>query len=208
MPRLRHSSTLISSLQRRSIKPRRVVRRYTGTACAPSIIERTTPPRGVVKVDVSTSDASQGGCKAKPRVQPVSICNGGLCTSSVVQEPRYAQPVARFTRAGSAAADRELSSKLSSNDLLSTRTGVVLPGGAKGTRTPDPHTASVVRYQLRHSPRCAHRNYTTGGPASKSLVTAALRRPPARAGGAECAPAAGCCVFPVPAASPARPPPG
>ena len=25
-------------------------------------------------------------------------------------------------------------------------------GGAKGTRTPDPHTASVVRYQLRHSP--------------------------------------------------------
>ena len=24
--------------------------------------------------------------------------------------------------------------------------------GAKGTRTPDPHTASVVRYQLRHSP--------------------------------------------------------
>ena len=26
-------------------------------------------------------------------------------------------------------------------------------GGAKGTRTPDPHTASVVRYQLRHSPK-------------------------------------------------------
>src|SRR5918998_2220586 len=25
-------------------------------------------------------------------------------------------------------------------------------GGAEGTRTPDPHTASVVRYQLRHSP--------------------------------------------------------
>jgi hypothetical protein len=25
--------------------------------------------------------------------------------------------------------------------------------GAKGTRTPDPHTASVVRYQLRHSPK-------------------------------------------------------
>jgi hypothetical protein len=28
----------------------------------------------------------------------------------------------------------------------------VLRGGAEGTRTPDPHTASVVRYQLRHSP--------------------------------------------------------
>ena len=25
-------------------------------------------------------------------------------------------------------------------------------GGAEGTRTPDPHTASVVRYQLRHGP--------------------------------------------------------
>src|SRR5687768_5555742 len=25
-------------------------------------------------------------------------------------------------------------------------------GGAEGTRTPHPHTASVVRYQLRHSP--------------------------------------------------------
>lgn len=29
-------------------------------------------------------------------------------------------------------------------------TGIL--SGAKGTRTPDPHTASVVRYQLRHSP--------------------------------------------------------
>jgi hypothetical protein len=29
---------------------------------------------------------------------------------------------------------------------------VVKMGGAEGTRTPDPHTASVVRYQLRHSP--------------------------------------------------------
>src|SRR5438270_7937255 len=28
-------------------------------------------------------------------------------------------------------------------------------GGAEGTRTPDPHTASVVRYQLRHSPESA-----------------------------------------------------
>src|SRR4051812_31359591 len=27
--------------------------------------------------------------------------------------------------------------------------------GAEGTRTPDPHTASVVRYQLRHSPKAA-----------------------------------------------------
>ena len=26
-------------------------------------------------------------------------------------------------------------------------------GGAKGIRTPDPHTASVVRYQLRYNPK-------------------------------------------------------
>ena len=32
------------------------------------------------------------------------------------------------------------------------RTARSTRGGAEGTRTPDPHTASVVRYQLRHSP--------------------------------------------------------
>jgi hypothetical protein len=30
--------------------------------------------------------------------------------------------------------------------------GVLRESGAKGTRTPDPLTASEVRYQLRHSP--------------------------------------------------------
>jgi hypothetical protein len=30
--------------------------------------------------------------------------------------------------------------------------GAPIDGGAEGTRTPDPHTASVVRYQLRHGP--------------------------------------------------------
>jgi hypothetical protein len=30
--------------------------------------------------------------------------------------------------------------------------GVLRGSGAKGTRTPDPLTASEVRYQLRHSP--------------------------------------------------------
>ena len=33
--------------------------------------------------------------------------------------------------------------------------GIADRGGAEGTRTPDPHTASVVRYQLRHSPEVA-----------------------------------------------------
>ena len=34
----------------------------------------------------------------------------------------------------------------------SLRISLLNEGGAEGTRTPDPHTASVVRYQLRHSP--------------------------------------------------------
>ena len=29
-------------------------------------------------------------------------------------------------------------------------------GGAKGIRTPAPHTASVVRYQLRYNPEYLH----------------------------------------------------
>ena len=33
-------------------------------------------------------------------------------------------------------------------------------GGAEGTRTPDPHTASVVRYQLRHSPAVVPGHFT------------------------------------------------
>ncbi len=32
------------------------------------------------------------------------------------------------------------------------QTPYISAGGAEGTRTPDPHTASVVRYQLRHGP--------------------------------------------------------
>jgi hypothetical protein len=38
-------------------------------------------------------------------------------------------------------------------------------GGAEGTRTPDPHTASVVRYQLRHSPVVLRAHYKTPSPA-------------------------------------------
>src|SRR5688572_10727741 len=45
--------------------------------------------------------------------------------------------------------------------------GPLPTGGAEGTRTPDPHTASVVRYQLRHSPvrsdvRCGRSPYRLG----------------------------------------------
>ncbi len=41
-------------------------------------------------------------------------------------------------------------------------------GGAEGTRTPDPHTASVVRYQLRHGP-LLHR--IPGSPGHGSNIT-------------------------------------
>lgn len=56
-------------------------------------------------------------------------------------------------------------------------------GGAKGIRTPDPHTASVVRYQLRHSPeklcqpKLHHRqpSFKTAGQAASSSASAARR---------------------------------
>src|SRR6201991_4295820 len=50
-----------------------------------------------------------------------------------------------YQRAMSGTSTRIPASQFRASDLL-------FLGGAKGTRTPDPHTASVVRYQLRHSP--------------------------------------------------------
>ena len=48
-------------------------------------------------------------------------------------------------------------------------------GGAEGTRTPDPHTASVVRYQLRHSPNFRPKSVRTcsGGWAERQCYTPA-----------------------------------
>ena len=48
-------------------------------------------------------------------------------------------------------------------------------GGAEGTRTPDPHTASVVRYQLRHSPKLPGRLSST---ARGDLIAAPLQTGP------------------------------
>ena len=48
---------------------------------------------------------------------------------------------------------------------------ITTSGGAEGTRTPDPHTASVVRYQLRHSPaarRDGHPRHITHAAAQPS----------------------------------------
>src|SRR3954447_8731209 len=69
------------------------------------------------------------------------------------------------------------------DDLASGSRPMIL-GGAEGTRTPDPHTASVVRYQLRHSPLLAsetspaasHKDYT--GRATPAAVGSAPTTPP------------------------------
>ncbi len=50
--------------------------------------------------------------------------------------------------------------------------------GAKGTRTPDPHTASVVRYQLRHSPLVGRTRF----PSCLMKVTPPARQQPNRLG--------------------------
>src|SRR5215218_8576511 len=51
-------------------------------------------------------------------------------------------------------------------------------GGAEGTRTPDPHTASVVRYQLRHSPLLPERWYMLAGTHCRVGGSACSRRRP------------------------------
>jgi hypothetical protein len=54
-------------------------------------------------------------------------------------------------------------------------------GGAEGTRTPDPHTASVVLSQLSYSPLCSIARYPLDGPGigghpgSDYGITAAIR---------------------------------
>lgn len=42
--------------------------------------------------------------------------------------------------------------------------------GAEGTRTPDPHTASVVRYQLRHSPVFVNARPVKSVPSAKAKL--------------------------------------
>jgi hypothetical protein len=76
----------------------------------------------------------------------------------------------------------------------------VTMGGAEGTRTPDPHTASVVRYQLRHSPMSRAGQATArllmgrvslaARPRPPETRVSARRRGPARAGCRRCARAA------------------
>ena len=48
---------------------------------------------------------------------------------------------------------RRLADDLAQHERPGQRPGLLPKGGAEGTRTPDPHTASVVRYQLRHGPK-------------------------------------------------------
>ena len=55
-------------------------------------------------------------------------------------------------RSGDALRQMAVESKTAANARRVDRANLRSKSGAKGTRTPDPHTASVVRYQLRHSP--------------------------------------------------------
>jgi DNA-binding protein HU-beta len=58
-------------------------------------------------------------------------------------------------RNGDRTTSRQLAAKVAATRLSGGGPSASSPekmGGAEGTRTPDPHTASVVRYQLRHSP--------------------------------------------------------
>ncbi len=66
-------------------------------------------------------------------------------------------------------------------------------GGAEGTRTPDPHTASVVRYQLRHGParppqQALAQYYTAWTRRLASAFRAARKTRPARARPSRCGP--------------------
>ena len=70
-------------------------------------------------------------------------------------------------------------------DDLADASGPLEMGGAEGTRTPDPHTASVVRYQLRHSPERGRRRVdrpssdtTRHAPADPHRPTRSATRPP------------------------------
>jgi Phage integrase family len=70
---------------------------------------------------------------------------------------------------------RQLSSKLSSNGSDQPAENRVIPGGAKGTRTPDPHTASVKRSVLARLTASAEcRSVLVNQPISYSYVQCVL----------------------------------
>ena len=63
--------------------------------------------------------------------------------------------------------------------IMNSASALVRVGGAEGTRTPDPLTASQMRYQLRHSPLRRRRYTTRPGPLAPGRVVSPLRGPSA-----------------------------
>ena len=61
-------------------------------------------------------------------------------------------PLAAKSQSGIRTPTKHVSEQLDGHNSALARIFPSQKGGAKGIRTPDPHTASVVRYQLRHSP--------------------------------------------------------
>jgi hypothetical protein len=76
--------------------------------------------------------------------------------------PTYGRSRELHGRGGDRTTSRQLATKVAATRFADEELSASSPlemGGAEGTRTPDPHTASVVRYQLRHSPSaCAARH--------------------------------------------------
>jgi hypothetical protein len=109
---------------------------------------------------------------------PNNFAGATLATVGNPRQSTYARPIVLVDQGGPR--------KFCPSDLR-------FSGGAKGIRTPDPHTASVVRYQLRHSPRRrAHRSYTTACQPSKSLIRRCPRDCASAAGRSRAGLAAAC----------------
>jgi hypothetical protein len=69
--------------------------------------------------------------------------------------PTYGRSRELRGQGGDRSAARQLATKVAAMQVSAKAPSASSPvkmGGAEGIRTPDPHTASVVRYQLRHSP--------------------------------------------------------
>jgi len=141
------------------------------------------PPRSAARRPAHGRDA------AAVRRSPSEGRHGAARALSDADDHGYLQP--RHARSGAGGGRRMgavLLSPLAANgnqtgdqDFLELGPSASSPlemGGAEGTRTPDPHTASVVRYQLRHSPSMQPNHRRARG---QSLHTKVCPRSPTRA---------------------------
>jgi hypothetical protein len=129
---------------------------------APTYIQPTGPrARGHSARRTPRSHGSGDRCLARrARLRPHRRRHSQIrvvcpCTPSCEphgDEPHLLEPLVRETRA-----HRRHEHQTTHNIVMF---ALVTMGGAEGTRTPDPLTASQMRYQLRHSP-LRRRRYTT-----------------------------------------------